>query len=439
MNGKLLRAVLAAAVVSAIALVWVNSRILMMRRNAAGGRPVVLSGYYVYHGMAEALREGRVGQFDMTALRAYSALNDPLAPYTRTPPGTAQDWRHFYTLDIGYLFIVELARLAFPTLPDNILRALALQFTADALLVVALYAFFSQSSAATGAAAALLYSANAVFTTLVSIAYYSYWDIPLTFIVTGAVAIALKGPQRSAVAVFVLGVALGCGVWLRGTWWPLALFTFAVVGSVQRLRRQLVPAVVAFCLIVAPQVARSSVARGGPTLSTRAVWHVALVGLGYYPNPYGLEPTDESVFKLTREKYGIEFRSEDYYVHDQAARQEFFAILRSNPRFVVTSIFGRLKESVMGTTKDSQPSYVGFPNGLYRLLCLGGLLMMLARGGDARVLGLLVLGMYAIYVTATCAFFFVGVAYDNVSQVMMFVALLGGLEPLLRLLAQEFE
>ena len=66
--------------------------------------------------------------------------------------------------------------------------------------------------------------------------------------------------------------------------------------------------VVLFAVIAAPQVIRSSRARGHLTFSTRAVWHVALVGLGYYPNPYGLEAKDGVIFKLTKEKYGVDFR-----------------------------------------------------------------------------------------------------------------------------------
>jgi hypothetical protein len=153
-----------------------------------------------------------------------------------------------------------------------------------------------------------------------------------------------------------------------------------------------------------------------------------MVGLGYYPNPYGLAPRDESIFKLTKDKYGVEFRSEDYYAHDQAAKKEFLSIWEKDRRFVIRSFWGRLKASVLGRTDTSMPSFLFLPNPGYRLACLAGFAAMILRGGDRRLLAFAAGGSYAIYVVLTSAFFYVGLAYSNVSEVTLLVLLVGGIE-----------
>ncbi len=50
---------------------------------------------------------------------------------------------------------------------------------------------------------------------------------------------------------------------------------------------------------------------------------------------------------------------------------------------------------------------------------------MMIRGGDRRVLAVAAAGMYVIYVVLTCVFYFVGLAYDNVSEVTLFVLFMG--------------
>src|SRR6185369_1076546 len=102
------------------------------------------------------------------------------------PPEAEHQWVNYYTLDVGYSFIVEIARLAFPTLPDNHLRALALQLVFDIALTVFVGFVFAEWHLALGLLAAYLYASNGIFYDLVSFAYYYYWDIPLTFIVLGA-------------------------------------------------------------------------------------------------------------------------------------------------------------------------------------------------------------------------------------------------------------
>jgi hypothetical protein len=378
--------------------------------------------------MATGFREGRFGQVDLAALQRYFALKDPSAVYERLPRDAVHQWVNYYTLDIGYSFIVEAARLAFPTLPDNHLRALALQVVADAALVVFVYFIFSQWSLWLGLLAAFLYSSQYAFSVLVSFAYYYYWDIPLTFVVLGSIVLAWHRPASATLWLTLAGLALGCGVWLRGSWWPLSVWVLAVTAISPALRKKLIVPVITFTVLATPQVVRSSLARGQLTFSTRAVWHVAMVGLGYYPNPYGLELHDEVVFKLTKDKYGVPFRSEDYYAHDQAAKKEFLSIWRTDRGFVVRSFWGRLKASVLGRTESSAPSFLFFPNVAYRLACLAGFVAMILRGSEKRLLAFASAGLYAIYVVLTSAFFYVGVAYSNVSEVTLFVLFIGGIE-----------
>jgi hypothetical protein len=172
-----------------------------------------------------------------------------------------------------------------------------------------------------------------------NVLFYAIAGFLLIFPLSVMFAIVLyRRPPFARLWLTMASIVLGMGVWLRGTWWPIALFIFALAWFTPALRKHLVLPLVVFAVLAAPQVIRSSWARGTLTLSTRSSWHVALVGLGYYPNPYGLEAKDEVIFKLTQDKYGVQFRTEDYWVHDQAAKKEFFSILRKDPKFVLGSI-----------------------------------------------------------------------------------------------------
>jgi hypothetical protein len=409
----------------AIALHWLNTRITILRDKQSLDNPVVLTTYDVFHDMAPGLAHGRLGQVDLLALGRHAALHNPWAPYERLPPEGEHRWVNYYTLDIGYSFIVEAARLAFPSLPDNHLRSLALQLLADAGMLGLVFYLFSQWNLLLGLIASYLYASDGIFLNLVSFAFYYYWDIPLTFLVLGCLLLAYRRPGETMGWLALAGTALGFGVWIRASWWPLSAFLFGLAALTPPLRRRLLPALVIFMAIALPQVVRATRAHGQLALSTRATWHVALVGLGYYPNPYGFERNDGAVFKLTREKYGVEFRVEDYWVHDQAARTEFFSILKKDPGFVVRSFLGRLQESVRGHTVTSVLSFLFMSNGVYRLLCLLGFALLVARGGDRRLLGLSAAGVYTIYVVLTCLFYFVGLAYENVSEATLFMLFMG--------------
>ena len=413
----------------AIALQWVNSRAAILQVNQNPAHPSIYDTYPIYHSMATGLRDGRVGQIDLAALGRYASPHDFSAGYERLPPGVSHEWVNYYALDVGYLFLVEAARLAFPALPDNHLRSLALQLVADAGLVLFVFFVFSHWNLWLGLLAAWLYSSNLVASQLVSLAFYYYWDIPLTFVVLGSLILALRRPTEAGGWLTLAGLALGFGVWLRGSWWPLSLVLLAVACSSPALRKKLLVPVAAFALLAAPQVVRSSLARGHLTLTTRAVWHVALVGLGYFPNPYGLELKDTTIFKLTKDKYGVDYNMVDYDVHEQAAKREFLSIWKNDRHFIVHSFLGRLNDSVVGSSESQSFSF--FSNPGYRVLCLIGFLLMAVRGDDRRVVGLAAAGIYATYVLLTSMFFYVGLAYDNVTQVTLLIVFIGGIDALL--------
>src|ERR1700687_2494729 len=106
-----LKGILVAAAILAIMLQWVNPRIAILRVNQNPSSPIVLATYPIYHSMATGMRDGRIGQVDLLAVRQYSLLNNLSAPFERLPPGAEHQWVSYYTLDIGYSFIVEIARL----------------------------------------------------------------------------------------------------------------------------------------------------------------------------------------------------------------------------------------------------------------------------------------------------------------------------------------
>ena len=257
---------------------------------------------------------------------------------------------------------------------------------ADVATVFFVFVLFSQWSVVLGFLAAYLYTSNYVFQSLLSFPFYYYWDIPFTFVVLGALLLAFRQPRDARLWLTIVSVVLGVGVWLRGTWWPIGLFLCALAWLTPALRARLVLPLVVFALLAAPQVVRSSWARGHLTLSTRSTWHVALVGLGYYPNPYGLAGERRGDLQAHAGQVRCASSgSEDYWVHDQAAKKEFFSILRNDPGFVVRSIAGRLGESLRGST--SVVSYAPLSNEAFRILCVMGLALMLFRGADRRLSG----------------------------------------------------
>ena len=219
---------------------------------------------------------------------------------------------NYYTLDVGYSFIVEAARLAFPSLPDNHLRALALQLVADAALVVFVFFVFSQWNAWLGLLAAYLYTSNGAFYDLVSFAYYYYWDIPLTFVVLGALLLACRRPAE-ATAWLTLA---GAGARVRRV--AARIVVAAVAVSVRRR---------ALHAGAAAQAGRRRSSRLRSSRRRRWCDRRSRAGTDVHDArrlarragrarllPESLRPGGEGrdVFKLTTDKYGVAFRSEDY-------------------------------------------------------------------------------------------------------------------------------
>ena len=73
--------------------------------------------------------------------------------------------------------------------------------------------------------------------------------------------LALRRPPSATLWLTLAGTVLGFGVWIRGSWWPLSVFLLAVAATSPALRRKLLVPVVAFAVMAAPQVLRSSLAR----------------------------------------------------------------------------------------------------------------------------------------------------------------------------------
>src|SRR4051794_20728188 len=104
---RVLKQVLIVLAIAAITFQWVNTRVAILRMNQDPSHPIVLATNPIYHSMAMGMREGRIGQVDLLALYDYSLLHDPAAPFKRRPPSAEHQWVNYYTLDVGYSFIVE--------------------------------------------------------------------------------------------------------------------------------------------------------------------------------------------------------------------------------------------------------------------------------------------------------------------------------------------
>jgi hypothetical protein len=96
-------------------------------------------------------------------------------------------------------------------------------------------------------------------------------------------------------------------------------------------------------------------------------------------------------------------------------------------------------ESIEGRTQTSVRAFGFWSNIQYDVMCLIGLAALIVRGGDRRLLGIAAAGTYTIYVVLTCLFYFVGLAYDNVSQVTMFIMFMGAADAALHLARRQLE
>ena len=82
--------------------------------------------------------------------------------------------------------------------------------------------------------------------------------------------------------------------------------------------------------------------------------------------------------------------------------------------------------------------FIFLSNPTYRLACLLGLIAMVMRGGERRMLAVAAAGTHVIYVVLTCAFYFVGLAYENVSEVTRFILFIGAIDSALYLALRAF-
>jgi hypothetical protein len=78
-------------------------------------------------------------------------------------------------------------------------------------------------------------------------------------------------------------------------------------------------------------------------------------------------------------------------------------------------------------------SFIFLSNPAYRIVCLLGFLAMIIRGGDRRILAVAAAGTFVIYVVLTCVLYFVGLAYENVSEVTRFILFVGAIDSALYL------
>ena len=145
---------------------------------------------------------------------------------------------------------------------------------------------FSQWNVALGMLAAYLYASNGIFYDLVSFALLLLLGHSARPSSCSARCSSPTGGRRKRPRGWrwrALPSASACGCADRGgrcrcscaAWRPGS----RRCGRTGRPGRRCLP------IVAPPQVIRSTRARGQLTFTTRAVWHVALVGLGYYPNP----------------------------------------------------------------------------------------------------------------------------------------------------------
>jgi len=93
----------------------------------------------------------------------------------------------------------------------------------------------------------------------------------------------------------------------------------------------------------------------------RSVWHVAVVELGYYPDPYGLGAEDgRHIRPDARQVWRHLQLREPLNARTGLPKKEFFSIWEKGRGFVIRSFLRRLMESVAGSTQTSVRSILFF-------------------------------------------------------------------------------
>lgn len=342
---------------------WFGTRVYIFNHYQRADNPVQHPMTKIFHDMAISMDEGHaLGEINVTRIMRNKEVK-PTEPY----PAEMKDgdeYRQFQTLDPGYGAVYWAARHIFYFIPDTLMRPVMLQLFLDAVILFALYFTFYRWGWLPGVAAGALYSLNIVFAHSAAVPWYYFWD--------GAVCvIAMIGilklyriahdddPPRLflILTAILIGIALGCGVWIRSSWFIFAPILLLSCLFSKTLRPWLIYAFLAYALLAGAMVWRATTLSGELSYSTRMSWHTAFQGLGRHPNPYGFEDNDLYLFDRTQREHGLEYNLTSYAKEDDAMKEDFLALWQKDSGYIVRSISQRIFSNVFFNFNDVQQPF----------------------------------------------------------------------------------
>jgi hypothetical protein len=399
------------------------------------------ANYHTFHEMSVSWKAGRpLGYVNLPRVARLPA--SVYAPYdTSLTHDEANVGGQYLTLDRGYAVIVHLARKLFGMLPDNYLRALALQVTADLCCLIALYATLILWGWGPAIIGGVLYATNSVLCYVVTLTFYYFWDgvIATSLFILLLISYRLLSHERfrwwGRLAFAGLGAVLGMGVWLRASWFHYGVLVLVTLAFIPVTRRNLWIAALAFILLVAPQVRYASSQEGHFALSTRMMWHTAHQALGRYPNAFGLEDDDGYQFELAERVYGVKYNYLSYRAQDEAMREDYKKLFHEDPWLVVRSIATRIYCNI---THNANENEVRFWN--TGLLCwaIVGAAWLFTRGGERRAVALVASFLYLGACAAVGIVYYINPNYANVTQLCLILLVCGAVDGIVYLLVRLY-
>src|SRR5262249_20811324 len=147
----------------------------------------ICTTFYPFLGLADGLVHGRFGELDANLVTEYTLHHAPYQGFSEFPRATPADFHPWYTTDIGYAFLVQLARVLFPALPDNYFRSQALQAFIDFFATAGLFLLLRRWGQPVALTAVLLYALSPHVGYQTAVAFYYYWEYPLVLLVLAGV------------------------------------------------------------------------------------------------------------------------------------------------------------------------------------------------------------------------------------------------------------
>jgi hypothetical protein len=313
------------------------------------GHPWNIEYYGTILGMASAPLRFFPWYYDQNAVTSFVERGDALAEWT---PGDPQKALYLHTppWEPGMVFPLTLLNRAL-RMPLRMATLVGCQIGFDAAVLAALgWLGFEIGGAAGCFLALLVYASWPTVGVACGLPFYYYW--PNVFTVAAAMLLSLfhrhLGEQRRWWLCLAIGAAAGGWCWFRGTAATQLLALPLVVACLYSTRKQAFRSIIMVALgaaIVLTPAAVHNWPRNRSIMPRGQIWHDLYVGIGTRPNPYGIRHVDAYAGQFVWDKYHIQFQQPGY---EEALRNEYLAILRSNPGLLARNFVLNVRDSMTG-------------------------------------------------------------------------------------------